>query len=160
MINDCQAEHHEPKDPEGQGHDRDRCFRAHVTRSRSGETNASDARPNPLSFDAWPCGFPCLCPEPSLYREQFRRGKRRRQTIGEGERWLPIHGRALAAPASHAYCDGGAWRNWMPQFFITDACSSACIVPFRRASSAAAWPSPPTRNAAGQKTTIATPVAI
>lgn len=51
----------------------------------------------------------------------------------------------------------GPW-NWIPHFFAFEACSTATIWPFIWASSAAVCLSPPTKNAAGQKMTIAAAV--
>jgi len=47
----------------------------------------------------------------------------------------------------------------MPHFFAIEACSTATICPFIWDNSAAVCLSPPTRNAAGQKMTMAAAVA-
>src|SRR5690606_11801433 len=52
-----------------------------------------------------------------------------------------------------------ARRKLMPHFLRIEACSMACIWPFSRASSAVLALSPPTKKAAGQKTTMAAVVA-
>jgi hypothetical protein len=61
-------------------------------------------------------GSPCLCFGTSLYRSRFRGRKRRRQTIGESARWLPVSGigylaRAGRAPQSFAMISRAARMN-------------------------------------------------